>query len=214
LQDVQFPLTEQGKFIGHFKRFFECEGSIAILVFETKETMAFLEAAQQAKTLPALGCIVIQLNMPTFEQTRQCTHEVMSQIAARQAMQAKGSPAAKYLLCVSETDHFTAERFDQLKKTIQSFPSLDTTVFVALSHDILRHHKIGIGGIKIVFLPPLRVKSFAESIDQANLSAAHDPEATDRENPEKEADHSLFHWSYLPHVLSLVVLVVLGVSYA
>jgi hypothetical protein len=201
-------------FFEHFKHFFDSEGSVAVVAFEESETQAFFEAEQQAKKLDALGCVLMQLNVPTFDNTLKRTQEVMSQIASQQALQTTGGPARKHLLLVSESEQFTAERFNQLKQTIQSFPNLKSILFVSLSHDIFRSRKIDLAGQKIVFMPIQHANKFAAPANPAIHRAAQDQTSSDFENSEKEADHSLFHWSYLPHVLSMIVLVVLGILFA
>lgn len=145
--------------------FFMEQGKVALVVSEDPTTQAWFETLLTQQIQAQLDCEIIRLLASPDEDTLATFNAMLSKISVQQATQNSGQEQANYLLWVSENDHFTPERFQQLKNIILQLSGLQLKLLVSVTSDRWNDRLFDIAGRKIAywFIPSVETVSSATS---------------------------------------------------
>lgn len=151
--------------------FFLEQGKIALVASEDTDTKAWFEQALEQQVAEKIGCELIRLDALT--DTLDALNVLLSGISVQQATQPEGEMRANFLLWVTESEQFTQERFQLLKKIILQFSGLDLKLFVSVTSDRWSSELFDIAGRKISywFIPA----SVSAGLTRAAVVAPVDP---------------------------------------
>jgi hypothetical protein len=129
--------------------FFMEQGKVALVASEDEATKAWFEEALEHQIAQKLGCELIRLDALT--DTLDALNVLLSGISVQQATQPASETHANFLLWVTESDHFTPERFQVLKKIILQFSGLKLKLMVSVTSDRWTRQLFDIAGQKISY---------------------------------------------------------------
>jgi hypothetical protein len=129
--------------------FFLEQGKIALVASEDTDTKAWFEQALEQQVAEKIGCELIRLDALT--DTLDALNVLLSGISVQQATQPEGELRANFLLWVTESEQFTQERFQLLKRIILQFSGLDLKLFVSVTSDRWSSELFDIAGRKISY---------------------------------------------------------------
>ena len=129
--------------------FFMEQGKIALVASEDADTKAWFEQALEQQVGEKIGCELIRLDELT--DTLDALNFLLSGISVQQATQPESEMRANFLLWVTESEHFTQERFQLLKRIILQFSGLDLKLFVSVTSDRWSSQLFDIAGRKISY---------------------------------------------------------------
>ena len=125
------------------------QGKIALVASEDADTKAWFEQALEQQVSEKIGCELIRLDELT--DTLDALNVLLSGISVQQATQPESEMRANFLLWVTESEHFTQERFQLLKRIILQFSGLDLKLFVSVTSDRWSSQLFDIAGRKISY---------------------------------------------------------------
>ena len=129
--------------------FFMEQGKIALVASEDTDTKAWFEQILEQQVGEKIGCELIRLDELT--DTLDALNVLLSNISVQQATQPESEMRANFLLWVTESEHFTQERFQLLKRIILQFSGLDLKLFVSVTSDRWSSQLFDIAGRKISY---------------------------------------------------------------
>jgi hypothetical protein len=129
--------------------FFMEQGKIALVASENAATKAWFEEALEHQIAQKLGCELIRLDALT--DTLDALNVLLSGVSVQQATRPASETHANFLLWVTESDQFTAERFQVLKKIILQFSGLKLKLMVSVTSDRWNRQLFDIAGQKISY---------------------------------------------------------------
>jgi hypothetical protein len=129
--------------------FFMEQGKIALVASEDAATKTWFEESLEHQIGEKLGCELIRLDALT--DTLDALNVLLSGISVQQAMQPASETHANFLLWVTESDNFTPERFQVLKKIILQFSGLKLKLMVSVTSDRWTSQLFDIAGQKISY---------------------------------------------------------------
>lgn len=125
------------------------QGKIALVASEDADTKAWFEQALEQQVGEKIGCELIRLDQLT--DTLDALNVLLSGISVQQATQPESEMRANFLLWVTESEQFTQERFQLLKRIILQFSGLDLKLFVSVTSDRWSSQLFDIAGRKISY---------------------------------------------------------------
>ena len=129
--------------------FFLEQGKIALVASEDTDTKAWFDQALEQQVGEKMGCELIRLDALT--DPLDALNVLLSGISVQQATQPESEMRANFLLWVTESEHFTQERFQLLKQIILQFSGLDLKLFVSVTSDRWSSQLFDIAGRKISY---------------------------------------------------------------
>lgn len=129
--------------------FFLEQGKIALVASEDTDTKAWFDQALEQQVAEKIGCELIRLDALT--DPLDALNVLLSGISVQQATQPESEMRANFLLWVTESEHFTQERFQLLKQIILQFSGLDLKLFVSVTSDRWSSQLFDIAGRKISY---------------------------------------------------------------
>ena len=125
------------------------QGKIALVASEDTDTKAWFEQALEQQVGEKIDCELIRLDALT--DTLDALNVLLSGVSVQQATRPEGETRANFLLWVTESEDFTQERFQLLKKIILQFSGLDLKLLVSVTSDRWSSELFDIAGRKISY---------------------------------------------------------------
>jgi hypothetical protein len=162
--------------------FFMEQGKVALVASEDEATKAWFEEALEHQIGQKLGCELIRLDALT--DTLDALNVLLSGISVQQATQPASQTHANFLLWVTESDHFTPERFQVLKKIILQFSGLKLKLMVSVTSDRWTSQLFDIAGQKISYwFIPSSVSADSTSAAVVNPVVPQEPGPSEAQAP-------------------------------